>query len=287
MESKIIRLPAPLRNRFGLPAQFAITPDNGDAKHAVAFYTHLYADHFRGDRLIDKRDLGSGLVTHAGTLALANDWQWASPSAAAVNVLKLMNYHASGTGATAAAATDIQLQTLAAPTTTTAVTGTQTIIQPAALGTNAQQYQSVGLVSYTTTLAITEWGLHNAAALSATTGSPFTATSATTGTVTATPLTASSTTVQGSQQMIVKPATTTVWGMVFSNTTSVFTFRAATATNGGWYTVAAGAAGATPGATETYVILPVLWDHKVFSAINVVNGDSIQFTYQLTVQSGG
>lgn len=30
-----------------------------------------------------------------------------------------------------------------------------------------------------------------------------------------------------------------------------------------------------------------MWDRKVFSAINVVNGDSIQFTYVLTLNSGG
>lgn len=30
-----------------------------------------------------------------------------------------------------------------------------------------------------------------------------------------------------------------------------------------------------------------MWDRKVFTAINVVNGDSIQFTYTLTVNAGG
>jgi hypothetical protein len=30
-----------------------------------------------------------------------------------------------------------------------------------------------------------------------------------------------------------------------------------------------------------------LWDHRVFSAINVANGDSIQFTYSLTIAAGG
>lgn len=30
-----------------------------------------------------------------------------------------------------------------------------------------------------------------------------------------------------------------------------------------------------------------LWDRRVFSAINVVSGDSIQFTYTLTVNNGG
>lgn len=40
-------------------------------------------------------------------------------------------------------------------------------------------------------------------------------------------------------------------------------------------------ADATRGAPDT------LWDRRVFTAINVVNGDSIQFTYTLTVNSGG
>lgn len=31
----------------------------------------------------------------------------------------------------------------------------------------------------------------------------------------------------------------------------------------------------------------VLWDRSVFSAINVVNGDSIEFTYDLTCNAGG
>ena len=30
-----------------------------------------------------------------------------------------------------------------------------------------------------------------------------------------------------------------------------------------------------------------LWDRSLFSAINVVSGDSIQFTYQATFNSGG
>ena len=42
-----------------------------------------------------------------------------------------------------------------------------------------------------------------------------------------------------------------------------------------------------PGSTEAYALRPLMWDHKVFSAINVVNTDSIQFTYSLTISSGG
>jgi hypothetical protein len=127
---------------------------------------------------------------------------------------------------------------------------------------------------------VTEWGLHSLSTLSATTGTPFTATTATSGTVTGTPLTASSATVRGQQQMIVIPGTTAVWGLVTANSTSVLTIPA-------WYNQSNGAAGSTPGATEAFTLRPVMWDHKVFSAINVASGDSIQFTYTLTINSGG
>lgn len=37
----------------------------------------------------------------------------------------------------------------------------------------------------------------------------------------------------------------------------------------------------------TAVTLGTMWDHRTFTAINCVAGDTIQFTYQLTVVSGG
>lgn len=239
------------------------------------FATSLLARHTDAHgHLIEDYDLGSGLVTNVGVLAMANDFAWSAQLNLAT--LALSNQHAWGTGTTAAAATDIACQTLAAPTTTTAVTGTQSLVSAA----NVQKYQTVATITAGSTLAITEWGLHTSATLSATTGTPFTATTATSGTATGTPLTASSATVRGQQQMVLRPATTTVWGLILSNTTSVMTIPA-------WYKVSDGTAGSTPGSTEAYTIIPVLWDHKVFSAINVVSGDSIQFSYQLTINSGG
>jgi len=98
------------------------------------------------------------------------------------------NYHDSGTGTTAAAVTDTALQT---PTGNSRVAGTQST--PGS--TNV--YQTVATLSYTSSFAITEWGLFSAS---------------TSGT---------------------------------------------------------------------------LWDHRVFSAYNVVSGNSIQFTYQVTFPSGG
>lgn len=217
--------------------------------------------------------LGSGLTTNIAALATANDWNWASPSAAAINVLKLANFHATGTGSTAAAATDIKLQTADA---VTVQAGTQSLVSAA----NSQKLQTVATLTGYGTEAVTEWGLFNSATLSAVgTGTPFTATSAVSATVTGTGLTASSTTVQGNQQKVVSPDTTAVWGLVTSNTTSVYTVPA-------WYKTADGTAGSTPGSTEAYHLLALMYDHKVFSAINTVSGDTIQFTYQLTIASG-
>jgi hypothetical protein len=54
-----------------------------------------------------------------------------------------------------------------------------------------------------------------------------------------------------------------------------------------WYKTADGSAGTAPVNADTFVIRPMIWDHKVFAAINVNNGDSIQFTYQLIPNQGG
>jgi hypothetical protein len=224
-------------------------------------------------------DLGSGLVTDVGVFSMANDWAWSASLALAT--LNLANQHAWGTGATAAAATDIAVQTLAAPTTTTAVAGVQSILGTAAV----PKYQSVATITAGSTLTISEWGLHSLATLSSTTGTPFTATTATTWQDTGSLQTASSASVRGLQGTIVKAGTTTVYGLNVSNTTHVGTLAAIAAA--GWWTVASSVAGSTPGATEAFSILPVMWDHKQFTGIGVNNLDTIQFTYQLQINSGG
>lgn len=251
----------------------------------ISFHTHLRADLIKPSGQTRTYDLGSGLVTNVGVLALANDFGW-SVTNAPNNLLRFLKYHASGTGATAAAATDIKLQTASGNGGQTPVAGTQVLVSAA----NLQKYQSVATIAYTGTEAVTEWGffaydsaLPTTSNLSDATGSPFTAGSATTGTVTATPLTASSASAMGQQLSIIENTgnATPHWGLVTSNTTSVVTVPA-------WYKVSDGtAAGVTPANTNTYVLRPIMWDHKVFSAINVVSGDSIQFTYTLTVTSGG
>lgn len=270
------------------------TRDRGESRLLAteAFQTNLSARHRDGDgKLIDEYDLGSGLVTNVGVLALLTDGLanttvsgtplgW--PTTNAPNaVLRIANYHASGTGTVAAAVTDIKLGTASGNGGQTPVTGTLTGLVPSSFAT-MPKLQSVGTISYTGSEAVTEWVLLSNNTLTATTGTPFTAGSATTGTVTATPLTASSTSVLGSAQTVFENTgnATPSWGLVVFSTTSVVTV-------GAWYKVSDSTAGANPANTNGYTIRPITYDRKVFSAINVANGDSIQFTYQLAINSGG
>ena len=258
--------------------RFAYTRDPGEANlfSNQTFQTHLQAVHRRKGELLDVYDLGAGLVTNVGVMAMANDAFWAAPSAASCATLALAKFHASGTGTTAAATTDIKLETPKSPTETECVEGSQEYSSAA----NVQKYKTNATMTYSESLAITEWGLHTAKILSATTGTPFTATSSTEATVTAEPYTESSTSVKGEQQLIVRAGTTAVYALITSNTKKILKFPA-------WYKVADGTAGSTPGSTEAFTIKPVIFDHRVISALNVVSGDEVTWKYSLEIKSGG
>lgn len=161
------------------------TPDQGQAilPGGLVFGSNLEAAIIREGRVIDRVDLGSGLVTTAGVVYLAADF------AAGASDINAMNWHGSGIGTTAPVIANTALEnTTGAPAR---VSGTQST--PGA--TNI--YRSVATTAYTSTLAITEWGL----------------------------------------------------------------FSASTA--------------------------GTMWDRKTFTALNVANGDSIQWTYDLTITAGG
>lgn len=267
----------------------AIVPDRGGTAQffpgGIYFGSNLQIKHLdpKG-RLVEHRDLGSGLTTNVGALALANDSNWSATNALN-SLFAKMKYHASGTGTTAAAATDIKLQTVSTQGGQTPVAGTQVLVSAA----NLQKWQTVATIAYTGSESVTEWGLFAygstlpaVTALTDATGSPFTAGTATTGTVTGTGLTASSSTVMGQQLSIFDNtnATRVSWGLVTSNTTSVITVPA-------WYKTADGTAGTAPVNADTYLIRPIMWDHRIFTSVGVASGDSIQFTYTLTIASGG
>lgn len=124
-----------------------------------------------------------GIVTTAGVNYMASDFA----SGGVTPTISGFKFHDSGVGTTAAAVGDTDIETTDGESR---VTGTPS-------NPTANQYRSVATIAYTTTKAITEWGL----------------------------------------------------------------FSAATA--------------------------GTLWDRRVFAAINVVNGDSVQFTYTLTIANGG
>lgn len=152
----------------------------GTMKGDVTPVGRLYAKHIRGDGTVN--DLGlvsTKVVTDAGVAYLVDALQ---------NITEPENlkFHASGTGTTAESAAQTALVTEVA----TRTSGTTTE------GASANIYRTVGTISYTSTLAITEHG-------------------------------------------------------VFSASSS-----------------------------------GTMLDRSVFSAINVINGDSIQFTYELTLPSG-
>lgn len=183
MKGKSFRVPL-IRGRF-----LWLPEDIGEAIHPGNLMFNGWLDAKVLDPMGRVRQdlcLGSGLITDEGVAYMADDFNNADGGAD----ISLFNYHDSGTGTNAAAVGDVDLQTPAGPTTR--ATGTPS-------NPSANQYRSVGTITYAGALAITEWGL--------------------------------------------------------------FTTAARTTT--------------------------VLWDRRVFSAINVGASDSIEFTYTLTISSGG
>lgn len=160
------------------------TPDTGEARFGADqfFLSNLQADLIRGGSILKSFNLGSGVVTDAGVAFMADDFLDGSSS------ITTFDYHATGIGTGAAVVGDTTLEN---------VTGAPARVAGTPTNPTAPQYRSVATVSYTSGLAITEWGLFDAASAG------------------------------------------------------------------------------------------TLWDRRVFGAINVVNGDSIQFTYTLTINSGG
>jgi hypothetical protein len=150
----------------------------------------LYATVLRADGSVEHLGLlCTKVITDAGVAFLVDDWD------ANGQDISTMNYHGCGTGVGAEAAGDTALgteSTTALNPDSTRATGTRS--QPA-----ANQYRSVGTLTFDASAAITEHGILSQAA----------------------------------------------------------------------------AGGGS------------LWDRSVFSAINVISGDSIQFTYTCTVSSGG
>lgn len=287
MKPRLIKPKVQRVRGFGVPGlgRVAFTRDQGDAglfsRHFLD--THLSAIVRAPDgSVVEAYDLGSGLVTNVGVLALAADFGVPGVKAAAANVFANLKYHAWGTSATAAATTDVKLGAYAKPNETECTTGVNSLV---ANGAGEPLLKSTATITAESSLAITEWGIHTIKKLSATTGSPLTAETATSGTTTGTTLTASSTEALGETLKIVEYAENAAkeakpgWGLVTANTTSVVTVPA-------WYLQTSGAK-QEPEAKSTYTLRPVMFDHRVFSVINVEANNTIEFPWELKLKSGG
>ncbi|MEE9197094.1 MAG: hypothetical protein V3U45_03030 [bacterium] len=156
--------------------------EQGKSEKWISRFLAWHKEH-EGER-IDYGVVSRQVVTDIGVAFLADDWFDASKE------ITNMNFHDSGTGSVAENQTDIDLGTPAGPTTR--ATGTKS-------NAVANVVVSVGTITYTGTLAITEHGLFSTASR----------------------------------------------------------------------------------ATDD------LWDRSVFTAINVVNTDSIEFTYSATLPANG
>ena len=145
LSSVIVKLP--------VLGRFALVRDKGGEANGfpggLSFHSKTTIQHIRGGKVIEERDLGSGVVTTAGVNFLATDFVDGTTD------ITTFDFHDSGTGIVAAAIGDTILGTQAGPTTR--ATGTPS--SPA-----AGQYRSVGTIAYVSTLAITEWGLFNQSA---------------------------------------------------------------------------------------------------------------------------
>lgn len=247
---------------------------------AQQFATNLHAIHRSPSGLIlGTYDLGSGKVTNIGVNLMANDWTLATAP-----ILKNSNFHGCGTGATAEQASDFYLQTAIGAGSLTGstngyMTGTQSWVTP-------NIYRSVATFTYSATLTVTEWGLFNNNFANVTGTATATGNNTLTwaGSFTTAGNGLMGATVEASASAVNTP-TTTAMGQIASNTATVLTILGS-AGSPSWLTLA-NATASNPSGTTGFVVAPSMWDHKVFTGIGVNSGDSIQFTYSLTVTSGG
>ena len=275
------------------------TRDKGDSKLLAGqqLVSNLSMVHKGGDgRVKDVADLGSGLVTNAGVNLMSYDMYWVPTYTK--SALQAANYHAIGTGSTAAALTDVWLQTAQGATnisgtTNGYMTGTQNIIANQTSGNVSPIYQTVATFTFTGSVSVTEWilAIGNGANITETAMNSNTASSVTD--TTNTPFGASNAqamwTVEAAATTVpINTPTTTKMLQIKSNTTSVLTGIDGSWSSGSvsWLSIA-NAAVASPSGTSQYVVFPTAWDHKVFGTISAVATDTIQFTYQLAITSGG
>jgi hypothetical protein len=235
------------------------------------------------DNIKGAHHLGSGTITYGGMQMLANDPTWIG-AATPFCTLSSMLYVASGTGATAMAATDYGIQTLV---TNGQITGgtfgyTTGVITNGGNGAT-NTWKNACTVAYNAGLNILEYGLFMANTPTAVIGTAQ-STTATSLTTAASVFLNSGNFHKGwiceANASLINTPTTTATGLVTSNNATVLTFA------NGWNTLA-NASASTPSGTTGFVLYPAMLDHKTFGVITVIAGDSIVYSYSLSCAVGG
>lgn len=290
LTSKVIRAPQPHRIKTLARTPFGRlmwSRDKGDATITgrEQFISNLTAHIFQKGRLADIVDLGSGLVTNTGVNMMANEPTWVAASTPFAT-LSSMLYVSTGTGGTAAAASDVWLQTVG----THFSGGTNNYFTGVLSVTTPNVWKNVATVNYSGTETVSEWVIcmNNAATVART--SAGAAPTQTTFTDTGATFTTAGNglkgfTVQATLGGTILNTSTLAQAQILSNTATVLTVTPGP-DGTHWYS-GANLSVATPAATIQYTVFPTAFDHKQFTGIGVNNGDSIQFTYSLTIQSGG
>lgn len=279
--------------------RFAYTPDEGEADlfTTALISTHLGAIHrapdhsvrgqMRRGEILNEFDLGSGKVTNVGVTALANDSNWTAETAEPLNTFNVQRFINWGTGVTPAEAYNWKLQAQAENEAgkKEAVAATSSLLKFLATGSAKLIVTGTLEANLAGPTDITEWGLFSAAKTLGTTPKAATGASATSLTDTvglpAPGTEASAAKVRGAQQYLIwAKEAEEAYGLITDNTTEEVTVP-------GWVKAGAAEAAVTPAATSKYAIYPVMWDHRVFTAIPVEKGEKIEFPYELEIKSGG
>lgn len=277
--------------RFGKFGRFAWTRDPGEAWQASRAHlqTRLTACKFDGDgQFVDEYDLGSGNVQTNFVMGLMQDYVGTTSNHAAPLLANqgAGYYMYTGTGGTANTY-DYQLGTTD-NIGSSAITPTYSQIANLTAGTDAQ-LQLIGTVAYTGTEAVTEWGWFNTnkQGLQVNCNGANTWNSQGQASATWSATLGAAGNLQAGSVVVIGGS---VGMFIISNGsgTSGTAIGAVSPTTAFYALTSGGGVGTTPYTNYNPVgIYPMMLDHKTFSTINVVNGDSIQFTYKLRIAAGG
>jgi hypothetical protein len=229
-------------------------------------------------------DLGSGLITNAGVLALAQDALQGVEAKKELpfNLFANLKYHAWGSKkAGAMKIEDIELEKFEVTSTGAGKATAATTTTVTAVGTGEPKIVSTSKLKAEGSLEIVEWGIFCGEKIETTPGTgKFVSVTAGSGKASGAVFTASTTEIKGERLNIAEFAESEDgWGLITSNTTEVLTVPA-------WYKTSTGGV-KEPTGISAYVTRPLMFDRRTYAPINVEVGNTIEYPWELTIKSGG